>query len=261
MAAAGVIAGAVFGWVMARAAGSYVPDVKMPGAVPLVLSALDAAGGRGRRVDAAGGARGAPRRDRGVAGGVTSWSSRAKRGIPNSADSWPGRGNRGEQARDPSSRTPRDDPGRFTAAGTSPALHWARRYIRHGQSRAGPCGRPQRGAGARDVGVPITAGGTSPAPTLETRNIRHGQCRGGPCGRPQRRFGRTRCWCSDYPGRGRASPLHWRRATSATADVGAALVAARNAGSGARDVGVPITPAGTSPAPTLGTPQPPPWPM
>ncbi len=40
MAAAGVIAGAVFGWVMARAAGSYVPDVKMPGAVPLVLSAL-----------------------------------------------------------------------------------------------------------------------------------------------------------------------------------------------------------------------------
>jgi ABC-type antimicrobial peptide transport system permease subunit len=40
MAAAGVIAGAVFGWVMARAAGSYVPDVKMPGALPLVLSAL-----------------------------------------------------------------------------------------------------------------------------------------------------------------------------------------------------------------------------
>jgi predicted permease len=40
MAAAGVIAGAVFGWVMARMAGSCVPDVKMPGALPLVLSAL-----------------------------------------------------------------------------------------------------------------------------------------------------------------------------------------------------------------------------
>jgi putative ABC transport system permease protein len=38
MAAAGVLAGAAFGFVAARLAGSYFPDVKMPGALPVVLS-------------------------------------------------------------------------------------------------------------------------------------------------------------------------------------------------------------------------------
>ncbi len=40
MAAAGVLAGAAFGFVMARLAGSYFLEVKMPGAVPVVLSAF-----------------------------------------------------------------------------------------------------------------------------------------------------------------------------------------------------------------------------
>jgi putative ABC transport system permease protein len=40
MAAAGVLAGAAFGFVVARLAGSYFPDLKMPGALPVVLSAF-----------------------------------------------------------------------------------------------------------------------------------------------------------------------------------------------------------------------------
>jgi putative ABC transport system permease protein len=40
MAAAGVLAGAAFGFVAARLAGSYFPDVKMPGALPVALSAF-----------------------------------------------------------------------------------------------------------------------------------------------------------------------------------------------------------------------------
>jgi ABC-type antimicrobial peptide transport system permease subunit len=40
MAVAGVIAGATFGFVMARLAGSYFLDVKMPGALPVILSAF-----------------------------------------------------------------------------------------------------------------------------------------------------------------------------------------------------------------------------
>src|ERR1700687_5539232 len=40
MAAAGVLAGAAFGYVAARLAGSYFLDVKMPGALPVVLSAF-----------------------------------------------------------------------------------------------------------------------------------------------------------------------------------------------------------------------------
>jgi predicted permease len=40
MAVAGVIAGATFGFVMARLARSYFLDVKMPGALPVVLSAF-----------------------------------------------------------------------------------------------------------------------------------------------------------------------------------------------------------------------------
>jgi putative ABC transport system permease protein len=40
MAVAGVLAGAAFGFVLARLAGSYFSDVKMPSALPLVLSAF-----------------------------------------------------------------------------------------------------------------------------------------------------------------------------------------------------------------------------
>jgi predicted permease len=40
MAGAGVLAGAAFGFVLARLAGSYFPDVKMPGALPVMLSAF-----------------------------------------------------------------------------------------------------------------------------------------------------------------------------------------------------------------------------
>jgi len=40
MAGAGVLAGAAFGFVAARLAGGYFPDVKMPGVLPVVLSAF-----------------------------------------------------------------------------------------------------------------------------------------------------------------------------------------------------------------------------
>jgi hypothetical protein len=40
MAGAGLLAGAAFGFVAARLAGSYFADVKMPGVLPVVLSAL-----------------------------------------------------------------------------------------------------------------------------------------------------------------------------------------------------------------------------
>jgi predicted permease len=40
MAGVGVLAGAAFGFVAARVAGSYFLDIKMPGALPVVLSAL-----------------------------------------------------------------------------------------------------------------------------------------------------------------------------------------------------------------------------
>jgi predicted permease len=40
MAAAGVLAGAAFGFVLARLAGRYFLDVKMPGAVPIAVSAF-----------------------------------------------------------------------------------------------------------------------------------------------------------------------------------------------------------------------------
>ena len=40
MAAVGVLAGAAFGFVVARLAGSYFLDVKMPGALPVALSAF-----------------------------------------------------------------------------------------------------------------------------------------------------------------------------------------------------------------------------
>ncbi|MGH9773641.1 MAG: ADOP family duplicated permease [Candidatus Acidiferrales bacterium] len=40
MAAAGVVAGAAFGFVVTRLAGAYFVDLKMPGALPVILSAL-----------------------------------------------------------------------------------------------------------------------------------------------------------------------------------------------------------------------------
>jgi putative ABC transport system permease protein len=40
MAGAGVLAGAAFGFVAARLAAHYFSDVKMPGALPVVLSAF-----------------------------------------------------------------------------------------------------------------------------------------------------------------------------------------------------------------------------
>jgi ABC-type transport system, involved in lipoprotein release, permease component len=40
MAAAGVLAGGAFGYLVARLARSYFLDVKMPGALPVVVSAV-----------------------------------------------------------------------------------------------------------------------------------------------------------------------------------------------------------------------------
>ncbi len=40
MATAGIVAGAAFGYLLARVAGSYILDVKMPGALPVVVSAV-----------------------------------------------------------------------------------------------------------------------------------------------------------------------------------------------------------------------------
>jgi ABC-type antimicrobial peptide transport system permease subunit len=40
MAGVGVLAGAVFGLIVARVAGSYFGDLKMPGALPVIVSAL-----------------------------------------------------------------------------------------------------------------------------------------------------------------------------------------------------------------------------
>jgi putative ABC transport system permease protein len=40
MAAAGVVAGSAFGFALARLAGKYFPDMKMPGALPLLVSAF-----------------------------------------------------------------------------------------------------------------------------------------------------------------------------------------------------------------------------
>jgi len=40
MAAAGVLAGAVFGFVVARVARSFFGDLKMPGALPVIASAF-----------------------------------------------------------------------------------------------------------------------------------------------------------------------------------------------------------------------------
>ena len=40
MAGAGVVAGAVLGYALARLAGGYIPDIRMPSAIPVVASAL-----------------------------------------------------------------------------------------------------------------------------------------------------------------------------------------------------------------------------
>jgi ABC-type antimicrobial peptide transport system permease subunit len=40
MAGAGVVAGALLGYVLARLAGGYIPDIHMPSALPVIASAL-----------------------------------------------------------------------------------------------------------------------------------------------------------------------------------------------------------------------------
>ena len=40
MAAGGVLAGAAFGFALARLAGKYFLDIKMPGALPVLVSAF-----------------------------------------------------------------------------------------------------------------------------------------------------------------------------------------------------------------------------
>jgi ABC-type antimicrobial peptide transport system permease subunit len=40
MAGAGVVAGALLGYVVARVAGGYIPDMHMPSALPVLMSAL-----------------------------------------------------------------------------------------------------------------------------------------------------------------------------------------------------------------------------
>ena len=57
MAAAGIMAGAVFGFVLARVAHSYFADVAMPGIFPVAASALVLLTVAGGRVHAARGAR------------------------------------------------------------------------------------------------------------------------------------------------------------------------------------------------------------
>src|SRR4029077_6887302 len=47
MAAIGVLAGGVFGLVVARVAGSYFGDLKMPGALPVIVAAFVLLGGAG----------------------------------------------------------------------------------------------------------------------------------------------------------------------------------------------------------------------
>jgi ABC-type antimicrobial peptide transport system permease subunit len=39
MAAVGIVAGAVFGYLLARLANSYIVDMRMPDAVPVIASA------------------------------------------------------------------------------------------------------------------------------------------------------------------------------------------------------------------------------
>ena len=53
MAGVGVLAGAAFGFVAARVAGSYFGELKMPGALPVIISAFVLLGSGGSRFDAA----------------------------------------------------------------------------------------------------------------------------------------------------------------------------------------------------------------
>jgi ABC-type antimicrobial peptide transport system permease subunit len=39
IAVAGIVAGAIGGFVLARLVGSYIPDIRIPGAVPLATAA------------------------------------------------------------------------------------------------------------------------------------------------------------------------------------------------------------------------------
>ena len=67
MAALGIVAGAVFGFALARLAGSYFGEMRMPGALPVIRLGDGAAGRRGGRVHLAGGPRRPRRRHAGVA--------------------------------------------------------------------------------------------------------------------------------------------------------------------------------------------------
>jgi ABC-type antimicrobial peptide transport system permease subunit len=40
MAGAGVVAGAVLGYALARLAGGYISDIRMPSAIPVIVSAF-----------------------------------------------------------------------------------------------------------------------------------------------------------------------------------------------------------------------------
>ncbi len=71
MAAAGVVAGAAFGFLAARLGARYFLDMKMPGVLPVALSRDCADGGRRDRIDDAGGPRRSCRYHAGIALGVT----------------------------------------------------------------------------------------------------------------------------------------------------------------------------------------------
>ena len=76
IAGAGIVAGAVGGFALARVVGSYVQDVRMPGALPIVGAATDARRRGDSRVADAGRARLARRRHAGAAIGLRSTRAR-----------------------------------------------------------------------------------------------------------------------------------------------------------------------------------------
>ena len=71
MATAGILAGALCGYALARVAASYFADMRMPGVVPVAASAAVLLARRGGGFLFAGGARGAGGCDAGAALGMT----------------------------------------------------------------------------------------------------------------------------------------------------------------------------------------------
>ena len=67
IAGAGIVAGVVGGLLLARAVGSYIPDVRIPGALPIVGAAVVLVAAAIAGLADAGGARVARRRDQGAA--------------------------------------------------------------------------------------------------------------------------------------------------------------------------------------------------